>query len=266
MIRRPLAATLWITLALAVSASGMAGADHAPDFLDDVRQRFVELREALVSVAERASEGEPDGVQDGLERAQTRYEAARDDIRDLAPQQAERLAAFFDGLASAVEEDALTDVTALARSAAQAMADVLETFDAYAEVGTTVEVESAELNAGASTMLALFVRDVPSGLAGYEIDVHFDPEQIRIDEASLETGRGATRVEQASGTVSFNGVAVEVASQRAPPDVLALGTFKITAIGDPDTDAALRTDIREIVDLEGNRLRALDRDGAVTIR
>lgn len=254
-----------LTLAL-VALPSATGADHAGDFIDDVRERFQALRESLVQIAEHATAGDLDAAVRAVDQAQATFDAARDDIGDLAPAEAELLQSFLNGLATAAEERNADDLTALARSAASTMDDVIDALNVYADVGTTVEVESAELTAGASTTLALFMRDVPSGLAGYEIDVHVDPDRIRVDDASLETGRGATRIEQASGTVSFNGVAVEVASQRAPPDVLALGTFQITAIGDPDTDAALTTDLQEIVDVDGKRLRALDRDGAVTIR
>jgi len=265
MTRQSLVVAMTLTLALVVLPSA-AGADHAGDFINDVRERFQTLRESLDEIAEHATTGDLDVAVDAVDEAQTTFDAARDDIGDLAPQEAELLQSFLDGLATAAEERDADDLTALARSAASTMDAVMGALDAYEDVGTTVEVESAELDAGASTTLALFVRDVPSGLAGYEINVRFDPEQIRVDDASLETGRGATRIDQDRGSVSFNGVVVEIASRRAPPDVLALGTFQLTARGDADTDATLTTEIREIVDLDGNRLPALDRDATVKIR
>lgn len=266
MTRRSLVVALTLTIAL-VAPSGAAGADHADDLLDNVRERFQALQQSLEQIAERATVGELDAAIDVLtDEARPTFQDARDDIADLASQEARLLQAFFDGMATAADDRNADDLTALARSASSTMADVLDVFEAYAEVGTTVEVESAELASNASTTLALFARDVPSGFAGIEVVVRFDPESIRVDEATLETGRGATQVDQGAGAISFNGVAVDLAAQRAPPDVLALGTFQFTAIGDSETEAVLATDIREIVDLDGNRLPALDVDGTVTIR
>lgn len=265
MTRRSLVVTLTLLMAL-VALSGAAGADHAGDLLQNVRERFQALQGSLEKIAERAAAGDLDAAIPTVDDAQASFAAARDDIEDLAPQDARLLQAFFDGMTTAAEERDADDLIALARSAASTVDDILEIFADYAEVGTTVEVESAELASGETTTLALFARDVPSGFAGYEIVVRFDPDAVRVDGAELRTGRGATRINQDEGTVSFNGVAAELASQRVPPDVLALGTFQLTAIGDSDTEAVLATDIREIVDLDGNRLPALDVDGAVTIR
>ncbi len=264
MTARWAAVALMCSIALGALPSA-AGADHAGDFLNDVRERFQSLQVSLANVAERATAGELDAAVATVEDAHALFVAARDDIADLAPQQAQLLQAFVDGMATAAEERNAEDLTALAQSAASTMDEVLATFADYAEVGTTVEVESAELVPGETSTLALFVRDVPSGFAGFEVVVRFDPDVVRVDEAELRTGRGATRINQDVGTVSFNGVAVDVATRRAPPDVLALGTFQITAIGGAGTDATLTTEIQEIVDLDGNRLPALDRDGTVTI-
>ena len=265
MTRRSLAVALMMLTALA-ALSGAAGADHAGDLLDNVRERFQSLQGALDGIAERAAAGDLDAAISTLDDARASFAAARDDIEDLAPQDARLLQAFFDGMTTAAEERDADDLIALARSAASTMDDILGIFADYAEVETTVEVESAELDTDETTTLALFARDVPSGFAGFEVDIQYDPEQVHVNQATLETGRGATRIDPDEGTVSFNGVAVEVASQRVPPDVLALGTFQVTAIGNPDAEATLTTDIREIVDLEGNRLPALDVDGTVTIR
>lgn len=265
MTRRSLVVAMTLTMAL-LALPGPAGADHAGDLLDDVRERFQALQGSLEQIAERATAGDLDAAIEAVDDARATFEATRDDIEDLAPQEARLLQAFFEGMATAAEERNADDLTALAQSAASTMADVLGVFAEYAEVGTTVEVESAELASGESRTLALFARDVPSGFAGFEVVVRFDPNSIRVDTATLETGRGATQIDQETGTVSFNGVAVEVASQRAPPDVLALGTFQFTAIGDAETEAVLATDIREIVDLDGNRLPALDADGTVRMR
>jgi len=245
---------------------GAAGADHAGEFLNGVRGRFQALQASLENVAARAATGELDAALAVLEEARSAFETSRDDLGDLAPQGSQLLRAFFDGMVEAADEGNADDLTALARSAAATVDDVLARFDAYAAVGTTVEVESGELNPGETTTLALFVRDVPAGFAGYEVVVRFDPEQVRIDEASLQTGRGATRIDNDDGTVSFSGVAVEVAAQRVPPEVLALGTFRITAVGTSGTESTLTTEIRELVDLDGNRVPALDLDGTVTIR
>jgi len=265
MTARAVAVALMCSIAL-VALPSAAGADHAGDFLNDVRERFQALQASLEQVAERAAAGELDSAIDAFRNdARPTFQAARDDIKDLAVQGSQLLTAFFDGMAEAAAERNADDLGALARSAASTMDDVLETFADYADVGTTVAVESAELASGESTTLALFARDVPSGFAGYEVVVQFNPDVIRVDRAELRTGRGATRINQDDGTVSFNGVAVDVATQRAPPDVLALGTLRMTAVGGANTETTLTTDIGEIVDLDGDRLPALDRDGTVTI-
>lgn len=261
--RGPIALSLGVALLL---VSPMAQGDHAAGLIEQLRSQLEQLDTALERVAADADSGDLDGSERALGRARDLYGDLRDDVSDLAPHEQKLLDALLAELDSALERENTDDLAALARAARQTLDGVFLAVDRFSRYGTTVEVESAAIASGEAVSVALFIRHVRQGFAGFEMRVRFDPSLVQVEEAKVVTGRGATRVDNETGFADLNGVALETATRRVPPDVLALGTLRLRAVGPTGEEGLLRTEILELVDIEGNRMPALDLDGRVTIR
>lgn len=268
MNRRQLGSLGAVLLALGVLGlvAGTGLGDHANERIAQLTSRLEALQSELERLAQSAAAGDPGSAQEALRQAEALWEGVQDDVHDLAPDREALLISFFQELSRALEEGDLEDAEALARAARNALDDVLKVVHEYARLGTTVEIESKEVPRGGVVTVAVFVRDVPAGFAGFDIEVRFDPALLRAEEVALATGRGAAHFDNEKGVVRLNGVTLETAAQRVPPDVLPLGTVQFRAVGPSGEETELKTEIVELVDIDGRRVPALDIDGVITIR
>lgn len=234
------------------------------DLVESLTERLGSLDRSLKDIRRQATEEKWAGAKESLADSRRIFEEA-EDIQNIAPERTKLLRSFLEGMKMATKNRNRDDLTALAQSAISTLDEVNNRLTDFAKNGTVVEVESANLPAEGSQRLALFVRNPPRGLAGFEVKVHYDPGVIEVEEPRLEVGKGTASINSDDAYLTFSGVTIDIASQRAPPAILALGSFQLTARGSAGTETKLKPEIVDLVNMDGDSLLALDVNGSVTI-
>ncbi|MBI4294990.1 MAG: hypothetical protein HY669_02340 [Chloroflexi bacterium] len=131
----------------------------------------------------------------------------------------------------------------------------------------TVQVGSAQLAAGAKTVVPITVKDVTSayGLGAYDLRLTFDPEVVQVDAVQPGDGSFASPAafnsDNSSGVLLLNGYQPAI---QGPTGDATIAQLALTATGGSGSSTALDISVLTLVDGLGNDIAVVEVDGLTT--